>query len=130
MNESGDGRTPLSIALELSARRSPPAPAAGSSVRLLLEHGADVNQRWCELTPQETPLEPACTIEKGITPLMWAARLGSTESVTLLLDYKADRSLTDWAGRSALHYAKWRNVWDLLKATPDDCDSFLCPKTR
>ena len=40
----------------------------------LLEHGADPNQRWCERTLQATQVEPACTIEKGITPVMFAAK--------------------------------------------------------
>jgi len=102
---AGDGRTPLWIALSTSPWL----------VKSLLEHGADVNQRSCgELNGTQT--DPACTNENGMTPLMGAAGSGSTDLVALLLEFKADRSLTDWKGRSALHYAKWRNVWDLLKA--------------
>jgi ankyrin repeat protein len=101
--------------------------------RVLLQNGADVNQRWCELFPAgwiapgyapkhlivrpgEPRRDPACNESNGVTPLMWSAGAGDIDAVGLLLEFKADRTLTDWAGRSALHYAVWRNVWDLLKA--------------
>jgi ankyrin repeat protein len=99
---TGDGQTPLAMAL-----------GSLSSVRMLLEHGADPNQRWCELDQPGDKADPVCTIEKGITPLMWAARSGEAELVTLLLEHKADRSLTDWAGRRAVHYAATRETWEL-----------------
>jgi ankyrin repeat protein len=100
---TGDGRTPLSMALATSL----------SLASLLLEHGADPHLRWCERTLQDTQADPACTVDNGITPLMFSARLGSVEAVELLLKYKADKSLRDWAGRTAAHYAKTRETWEL-----------------
>ena len=115
-------RTPLPVALQSRALRT---------ARVLLQNGADVNQRWCErylaswAVHRNSPAhlveggkDPACTPLNGITPLMWTAAVGDREAVKLLLEFKADRSLRDWAGRSVLHYATTREVWDLLERRP------------
>ena len=46
---------------------------------------------------------------------MWTAAVGDREAVELLLEFNADRSLRDWAGRSVLHYTTTREVSDLLE---------------
>jgi len=123
-NERLTERAPLSYALAHGHLRV---------ARVLLQNGANVNQRWCErfpsgriapgyapkhliVGPGEPRSDPACDLTNGITPLMWSAGAADRDAVGLLLEFKADRSLIDWAGRSALHYAVWRDVWDLLKA--------------
>jgi len=115
------GRTPLSVALAQGELRV---------ARVLLAGGADPNQRWCERFPyprvtpdsghlflSERGKDPSCSEANGMTPLMFAAAI-STEAVSSMLEFGADRNLRDWAGRSALHYATTRNSWDLLKSVP------------
>jgi len=118
-NERTDGdRTPLSLALQNRALRT---------ARVLLQSGADVNQRWCKrflatwAVHQSIPNHlaergqaPGCNHDNGITPLMWTAAVGDREAVQLLLEFNADRSLSDWADRSVLDYATTREVWEPL----------------
>lgn len=90
-----------------------------SASRLLLNSGADVNARWCVPVDHRTFKEarakdPACSVATGISPLMWSASVGHREAVELLLEFKADPSLRDWAGRSALDYAQEPGVRELL----------------
>lgn len=90
--------------------------------RELLQSGADPNQRWCTAFEAPTGVRPdyaatkdaRCTLLNGKTALMWSAEAGNATAVELLLEFNADRSLKDWAGRSALDYAKDRVVRDLL----------------
>ncbi len=89
------------------------------AARLLLDAGADVNQRECfqsgfDMSERKPIYEPACTRDNGVTVLMSSARRGNREAVALLLEFKADRSLEDWAGRSALDYAKTDEIKALL----------------
>jgi ankyrin repeat protein len=44
---------------------------------------------------------------------MWSAGMGSVDAVALLLEFKADKSLRDWEGRTAAHYATTRETWEL-----------------
>lgn len=107
---SGVDSTPLSLALRANQLRS---------ARVLLQNHSDVNLRWCtqyELRDyKQVPVKaPGCSLSKGMTPLMWAAAAGNRAAVELLLEYRADRSLKDWAGRSAIGYATTQEVRDLL----------------
>lgn len=45
---------------------------------------------------------------------MASARAADREAVELLLEFEADRALRDWAGRSAIDYAKDPVVRGLL----------------
>jgi hypothetical protein len=104
--------TPLGVALV--AKQYVPA-------RLLLDYGANVNQRWCvnidwNYFPAEGPTDPRCTIENGVTPLMWAAGEGDEQAVKLLLEYAADVTLRNWAGQSAADLARTDGIRRLLEA--------------
>ena len=108
---SGVDSTPLSLALRANQLRA---------ARVLLQNHSDVNLRWCthyELRNyKQVPAKaPGCSLSKGMTPLMWAADAGNRAAVELLLEYRADRSLTDWSGRSALDYATAPEVRELLR---------------
>jgi len=94
--------TPLSLAIRSKQYRS---------AAVLLRNGADVNSRWCvslEYRNYEPVItsDPACTPSNGITPLMFSAAAGDHDAARLLMVFHADRSLKDWAGRTALNYAK------------------------
>jgi ankyrin repeat protein len=107
---AGVDSTPLSLALRANQLRS---------ARVLLEHGSDVNLRWCTQYEvrdyKQIPTQPpGCTSSNGMTPLMWAASTNRREAVELLLEFKADRLLRDWTGRSALEYAQEPGVRELL----------------
>lgn len=77
------------------------------SVKLLLEHGADVNQAY----QQEADNEWSCIgIEQwGRTPLMHAAQHADTEMINILLDNGAQLTVKDILGSSAYDYAKNNN---------------------
>lgn len=108
--DTGNGEwTPLGVALQNGTVRA---------ARILLQAGADVNDRACLATGYDMKLKkqifPPCARENGTTPLMYAAAKGQTDVVALLSEFKADRSLKDWAGRSALDYAKTDEIRKLL----------------
>lgn len=106
LNETtGDGRTPLSIAMQTSI----------AATNLLLQHGANVNQRWCPVDDRARVEERTCSPDKEITPLMWAAKSGNFELVRMLLEFDANPFLYDSERRIAWHYASTRDVWELLK---------------
>ena len=74
-------------------------------VKLLIEHGADVNSsgkdhnwpRWITSEPRNKPLE-----QGGLTALLYAAREGCEGCVKALLDGGADINLTDPDGLTPL----------------------------
>ena len=110
----GADSTPLSLALRANQLRA---------ARALLVNGADVNQRWCARFENRnyksvTTRDAACSLSNGLTSLMWAASEGKTAAVTLLLEFKADRTLKDWAGRTALDYTTAPEVRKLLSSGP------------
>jgi ankyrin repeat protein len=61
----------------------------GSVVRLLLEHGADINAQN----------------QIGRTPLHWASIKGALEVVRLLLEHGSDVEVEDYDGKTALEFA-------------------------
>lgn len=109
--------TPIGMAMHQRALRV---------ARLLLEHGANPNERSCVRIvsgsfsarwPDGRPVfyrHPNCTLENGTTPLLERAHAGDLKGVALLLEFKADRSLKDWAGRTALDYANNAEIKDLI----------------
>jgi ankyrin repeat protein len=101
-----NGLTPLSIALHHRSIRV---------AEVLLDHGANPNQRFCEfeLGTVRKPLD--CNVDNGMTPLMWAAGAGEFDIVELLLEFGADSNLKDWEQRTALHYATTRKIWTRLE---------------
>jgi hypothetical protein len=87
------GHTPLHCAVGSPTQDSSPiALRQEECVRLLLEHGAEVD----------------ATDKTGGTPLMDAAWFGCTRSVTRLLRAKADPTLRDNRGRTAADLARER----------------------
>jgi ankyrin repeat protein len=111
--------TPIAMALRRDLLRA---------ARLLLENGADPNRRSCVTfvltsfnavyTHGRPPffVNKDCTAENGVTPLMMSALRDDWHGAKLLLEFKADRSLKDWAGRTALDYAKDPEVRKLFNA--------------
>lgn len=86
---------------------------------LLLRSGANPNGRWCAQAFTVNDNRPAtrdqnCNISNGITPLMFSAAKRDRNSVALLLDFGANRSLRDWAGRMAIDYATTSEIRALL----------------
>lgn len=106
--------TPLAIALSSRQYRT---------AAILLANGADVNGRWCgELIVRSAQLNPepapSCGLPTGTTPLIWAASAGDREAMKLLLEFKADRSLRDWRGQSAMDRAETREMRESLNTQP------------
>lgn len=102
--------TPLALALSTLNDRA---------AAVLLQHGADVNQRWCSRVEYRdyrrmVRADAACSAKNGMTPLMLAAARNDRSSVELLLAFRADLSLRDWAGRTALDYANNTEIKDLI----------------
>ncbi len=72
-------------------------------LRLVLDHGVDAN----------------ATDQRGRTPLHWAARVASTQSVALLLERDADANTRDHRGRTPMHDAALAGqgaIIDMLRA--------------
>lgn len=110
VTDAGFDWPPLTLALRHGQLRA---------ARILLQNKADVNLRWCaEATVRDYKeygvKDPQCSSSNGITPLMYGAAQGRIDAVELLLEFNADRSLKDWAGRSALDYAKTDAIRKLL----------------
>jgi uncharacterized protein len=95
-------------AMNVAAIHAAAASQSLAIVRLLIDAGADVNQRQ----------------ESGFAPLHEAAATGQLELVRLLLDHGADRSATTADGRTALDMAKKENHRDieqlLISRDPQD----------
>ncbi len=94
--------TPLSLAIFHSLPHT---------VDILLEHGADPNARWCvsitRIRDEAPAPHPSCTLQNGISPLMYAASMGRADVTTLLLEYRADPAAQDWAGRTVSDYQRF-----------------------
>jgi len=93
--------TPLSLAISHNLPHT---------VEVLLQHGADPNARWCVPVTRVREKAPAphtsCTLQNGISPLMYAASAAGAGITTLLLQYKADPAAQDWAGRTVSDYQR------------------------
>lgn len=91
-------------------------------VRLLIEHGADVDARsrdnkwprYITSEPRNKPLDPG-----GYTPLLYAAREGCIACAEALLDGGADIDLTDLWGRTPLIMALENLHYDLAQVLID-----------
>ena len=136
VNRSDDfGRSPLmwSAYLNLSSRKrlTEADPDRAATARLLLDAGADCNQRdkdgwnalmwasWSGLTQVADLLvthgtDLAATDQRGQTALMIAALRGNTAIVKLLLSHGASRNADDVAGETARDY-----VGRAMKQYPD-----------
>jgi hypothetical protein len=79
----------------------------GSVLRLLLEHGADINVQG--------PI--------GQTPLYWASYNGVLEVVRLLLGHGADVGAKDIFGQTALQYAADKGHDEIVKLLRNYCEN-------
>lgn len=70
-----------------------------SIVELLVQHGADVNR-----------IENS----NGWTALIWAAKQGHDETVRVLMNHQADKTIRDFAHFSAIDYAREKNLTSTL----------------
>lgn len=99
---------PLTIALLSYSGYGPRSPARKTAfVRLLLQHGADPNARWCPFESRGNGDEkfPTCRSALGTTGLIEAAGFDWVEIVDLLLAAGADPTLRDWHEGTAIDYA-------------------------
>lgn len=103
-------------------------------LRLLLNHGADINSRRngtgvtllfytaAKGKPEHIKflLDHGADVnvrsKGGDTPLMWAARIGMVENVRMLVERGADVNAHDERGKSALSGARERLAWAKSKA--------------
>lgn len=92
------GETPLHSALAKAGR-----PYYRYVVRLLVEHGADVNART--VPGRETGAFMRDVRTRGETPLHRAAAYADADTISYLLDHGADREARDSSGASPLTWA-------------------------
>ena len=69
------------------------------TLKVLVENGFDVN----------------ATTKEGVTPLIYAAKIGDVDLVRLLLNKKANKEIIDKRGRNALDYAQLNNHLTIVK---------------
>jgi ankyrin repeat protein len=74
-------------------------------IRLLLEHGADVNARMASSTETRTVFTNQWLDENGATPFLRAAQSGDMELLRLLLSYGADPNIATKGGVTPLMVA-------------------------
>ena len=105
---------PLTIALLSYSGYGPRSPARKTEfVRLLLQHGADPNARWCPFESRGNGDEKwwtTCRSAVGTTGLIEAAGFDWVEIVDLLLAAGADPRLRDWHEGTALDYASDEHI--------------------
>ena len=94
------GRPPKKAPELVSAQRPMATWAAIDIIDALIQNNGDVNTR---------------TLEKQATPLVYAARMGETEIVRLLLQRLGDESAGDSDGVTALDFAKAGGFDDIVE---------------
>lgn len=94
------GETALHSGLSKAGR-----PAYFPVVRLLVEHGADVNART--VPGRETGAFMRDVRTRGETPLHRAAAFADAETIRFLLEHGADRTARDANGDTPLSWASW-----------------------
>ncbi|NER12224.1 hypothetical protein GWK08_02105 [Leptobacterium flavescens] len=82
-------------------------PVSNLILKLLLFYGADPNVKTIAGKESGGFMRDAYT--KGETPLHRAAAFGNEDTITLLLEAGADKSLKDINGESPLSWASWHN---------------------
>ena len=70
-----------------------------NTLKVLVENGFDVN----------------ATTKEGVTPLIYAAKIGDVDLVRLLLTKKANKEIIDKRGRNALDYAQLNSHLTIVK---------------
>ena len=80
-------------------------PAANYLARLLLHHGADPNART--VPGVETGAFMRNALTRGETPLHRAAAFGNAETIRILLEGGADKTIADAYGESPIGWASW-----------------------
>ncbi len=91
------------------------------AIRILIEHGADINsQSKQEKAAGYGTAGPGARIPEnlqsgGLTPLVFAVRQGSFDSVRVLIDSKADINQTSGDGSSPLLVAVLNGRYDIAK---------------
>jgi len=116
------GRSALYAAVDMhtldwSVRPLPRSPDKLDSldlVKLLLDHGANVNARLTAMVRGRGPLDPpAAVLGPGSTPFMRAAKAGDTVVMRLLLEHGADPTLATKNNTTALMVASGLGYVDL-----------------
>ena len=121
-------RFPLQEALERWTHESV-ADRRGQIIRVLGEHGADVNQRWCEFESRGQDESDACTSPFGVTPLLMAAMQDDPGAVFLLLQAGANARLENQFGSNALEDARSEAVFSCcFLATSFDTRAIIYPR--
>jgi uncharacterized protein len=100
LREPSTHETPLHSALSKAGR-----PYYGRVVRLLIEKGADPNA--CTAPGVETGAFMRDVRTRGETPLHRAAAFVDVDTIRLLLEAGADRTLRDSNGDTPLSWASW-----------------------
>jgi uncharacterized protein len=90
------------------------------AIRVLAEHGADLNGRSRLLTPARRRNGQSILPLGNWTPLMYAARQGALDAVRTLADLGADVNLTDPDGATALVLAIINAHYDVASALLDE----------
>lgn len=97
----GSGETALHNCIK------PNRPVSNYLVELFLRHGADPNART--KTGEETGSFMRDVRTKGETPLHRAAAFGNEQTIRLLLQGGADKTIKDAFGDSPMSWASWHN---------------------
>ncbi|XP_023232253.1 titin homolog [Centruroides sculpturatus] len=111
------GAHPMHYVAQMSGRYNPNRRAALGVLRLLLQHGAQVD----------------CRDQEGRQPLLWAACSGSSDAILSIISAGGSIDAKDNDGLSALHYAASRGHTDcvdvlitLCGANIDETDNSGC----